>query len=717
MTRWRMAAVFLAACAGFVVIAGTGYVIGQGKPADPPAATGATPTAPAAAKTDLAGDPLPAGAIARLGTARFRFHGFGPWLRLTFTGTSVVGLGNTGRGWFIRSWDATTGQLTGEFSDPDLSQWSAEPSPDGTLAVLLGSASGDVAKPEPVLRLYDLSTRKPVWTVRPANADRASGLTGRFTPDGKRFLTVSGADLRVWDVQSGSELARQTVRIAPSRFELSPDGKTAALTGPGNRELYVWDWEGGANPRRIDIGTQTYVQGLAFTPDGRTVYVLGNGVNIRGFDVATRKPAGRLDVGPHAQWLSYSPDGKTLAVGYANSMGRNPREYSVALWDARTGKETGRLEAGRSHPYRGVWSRDGARFAAATENRIWVWDAASQRPVGPDAAGHDETISQLTFAPDGRLFTAGLDQTVRAWDPATGRELLKLTMANRVRGLAVSPDGSLVAGSGLRNDFRIWDAKTGKELFKLLGHGELGGQRRLRFSTDEQTLQSYGDDYYVRAWDLTSGKLKAEHQFRPASRNGMGVMDDDEEASGGGYLPRVMDFGPDGNTFVQSTDKDVQVIAVDTGKERVRFEADPQWVDALAVSADGKRLVTVGPGVPPPPKGALRGRIGPTELLVTVWDLKDVKPITKFRVPVSMGRLWGPLAFTPDGRQVVTGAFEPVLRFFDAKTGEPVGTIDLPNQPESLAFDAPGRRVAVGFLDTTALIYDVAAALKPAKKE
>jgi WD40 repeat protein len=58
-----------------------------------------------------------------------------------------------------------------------------------------------------------------------------------------------------------------------------------------------------------------------------------------------------------------------------------------------------------------------------------------------------------------------------------------------------------------------------------------------------------------------------------------------------------------------------------------------------------------------------------------------------------------------------------VLRFFDAKSGEQVGTLDLPYRAECVAFSPDGKRVAVGFLDTTGLVYDLATALKPAKKE
>jgi WD40 repeat protein len=356
--------------------------------------------------------------------------------------------------------------------------------------------------------------------------------------------------------------------------------------------------------------------------------------------------------------------------------------------------------------------------AIVAGERLWVWDAKTGELLNPTRAGHDATIRTLAFAPDGRVFTGSLDQTIRAWDPTTGKELFSIPMLGPLGGIAVSRDGSLLAGSALGDDQRVWDSKTGKEILKLHGHGRLGGQRQVQFSADDQTLVSYGDDYFLRAFSLTSGKLTAEHRFWPSLPRSQGESEEDADKRFGGFMQRVMDFGPDGNTFVQSRGKDVEVIDIDTGKERVRFEADPQFVEALAVSADGKRLVTAGRGVPPPPPGKFADRgIGPTDFQVTVWDLVTCKPIKNFRVRAPMPRWWGPLAFTPDGKQVVTGPFEPVLRFFDATTGEAVGTIDLPNRPEAIAFDGPGKRVAIGFVDTTALIYDVSAAMKPPPKK
>jgi WD40 repeat protein len=346
---------------------------------------------------------------------------------------------------------------------------------------------------------------------------------------------------------------------------------------------------------------------------------------------------------------------------------------------------------------------------------VCVFDVKAGKLLGPDLPGHDGGIRAIAFAPDGRVFTCGYDRTVRAWDPATGKPGLTLLMDTRyVLGLAVSPDGSLVAASGLRNDFPVWDAKTGKEVFRLPGHGDTGGVRKLRFSADEQTLLSWGDDWTLRAFDTLTGKLKSEHSFIPKE-----FLDKEDpqvrmKIEFGGIDPFYADLGPDGKTLVLAKGKDVFAYAADTGKERFKVEADPQRVDKLALSADGKWLATAGPGDErgkvPGPGGS---EVWPPHQVV-IRDMGTAAIVARFRFP-TQGTKVSVLAFTPDGRRVVTASWaDAELRFWNAKTGAPVGTLELPYRPECVAFSPDGKLLAVGFLDTTALVYDVDKALKAA---
>jgi WD40 repeat protein len=215
----------------------------------------------------------------------------------------------------------------------------------------------------------------------------------------------------------------------------------------------------------------------------------------------------------------------------------------------------------------------------------------------------------------------------------------------------------------------------------------------------------------MRAWDLATGKLKIERKFRPAS---LGPEADDDELRREQEMlmmfdHRRVDVGADGNTLVMGMNKDVSVYALDTGKERFKLAADEQHVQSVVLSADTKRLATAGPG---PPKVAAAET--QREYQVTVWDMKEAKQLCRFRAP---GDTFFPvMGFTPDGKRVVTGSGEEALRFWDAETGKAVGSIELPRKPTRVAFSPDGKRVAIAFYDPTVLVFDVSAAMTPAKE-
>jgi RNA polymerase sigma factor (sigma-70 family) len=125
--------------------------------------------------------------------------------------------------------------------------------------------------------------------------------------------------------------------------------------------------------------------------------------------------------------------------------------------------------------------------------------------------GHTDGVMVVAFSPDGKRALSGgvcygdRDPTVRLWEVATGKELLKLEgHTEGVYSLAFLAGGKQAVSGSADGTIRLWDLETGKELKRYEGHeGTVYG---LDVSRDGKLLLTGGEDSTVRLWDTESGK-------------------------------------------------------------------------------------------------------------------------------------------------------------------------------------------------------------------
>src|SRR5439155_24835501 len=108
------------------------------------------------------------------------------------------------------------------------------------------------------------------------------------------------------------------------------------------------------------------------------------------------------------------------------------------------------------------------------------------------------------------------DDTVRVWDAATSKQRRMHRLNSWVRGIALSADGKFLATSAFDDTVRLFAIDDGLEIYRLPGHGTVGGLRTLEFSRDRKSLLSFGDDFYLRRWDVKTGRALREHAIRPS---------------------------------------------------------------------------------------------------------------------------------------------------------------------------------------------------------
>jgi RNA polymerase sigma factor (sigma-70 family) len=348
-----------------------------------------------------------------------------------------------------------------------------------------------------------------------------------FPPDGKSIavaefgMTVSlhtldefGMTVRLHDLSTGRDLLPTAGHRAGIWGAAASSDDRIIATGGDDGVVLLWDRATGRELRRLD-GQQVYVRSVAFSPDNRSLFALGNDQThlrrtLRAWDVTTGRELWRFHGEPaEMQTLASSPDGKVLAVA-------GPER--VLLLDAATGKQPRGLTGPRERPITLAFSSDGRTLHASGEGRhLHRWDVATGVHTQKSCEGlGDRRAWATTFSPDGQLLVlGGWAPNLAIVDVATGRIIRRLEgksagYSGSVFGVAFSPDGRTLAWAGpVDGVIRLVEVATGQERHHLTG--PRWKILALTFTADGQSLISAAEDTTALVWDL-SGKLGADRQ-------------------------------------------------------------------------------------------------------------------------------------------------------------------------------------------------------------
>ncbi len=704
---------------GLILLFALGYASGIGKCANP-LQREKQAEAKQTASTDLYGDPLPAGAIARLGTLRFRHGSSLNDLLVSPDGRTFISAGGNS----VEIWDAQTGLRLRQFPFATLFVYSVELTPDGKLLAVAQARSQK-------MRFWDLTSGEE---VHPFGDDAPQSARAALSPNGELLATLDGPrppTVSIWDMRKGKKIRTiEGVEHLPSivrNLVFSPDGNLLAF--PHASGFGVWDVAVGKKLYQLNLGAKVQPGCSAFSSDSKLLAAATFPVpfnpdhTIHLWDMATGKEIGVLK--GHDSYIT-----ALAAVPKRNLLVSASRDGTIRFWDLATRRETSRHSS---------YSQTRA-FAFYRDGRTMIWgdgNGAIHR-LNVDKGREDRTPAEkanaldwVAFSPDGQTLISTGEGKIGLWEPLTGKprefvdaqvpfaaqktlssdgKMLALSEPNKgqivlfnvaagrlVRRLGgqlgrvyfcrFSPDARLLAAGSLEeNTVRVWDTTRGKELIRLDGQTKPGS---LAFSPDGKTLASASvqprGDYTVRLWDLATGKEIWRQKTLPWAAMDMAFAPDGRTLALGGGLPGQ-----------SNQPGEVHLWEAATGKELRRLEGHRDQVRSLAFSADGRMLATgsldrtirlwevatggerrrfqnqkqSSTGVCLSPDGRLLASAGWGDTSALVWDLtgrfRDSQFQTRHLSVEEMNRCWNDLA-QPDAARA--------YRSICSLIGSPKGTI------------------------------------------
>jgi WD40 repeat protein/tRNA A-37 threonylcarbamoyl transferase component Bud32 len=500
----------------------------------------------------------------------------------------------------------------------------------------------------------------------PGKHERVSGLA--FYPNGKTLASAGDLTLKVWDVAKrelrftthGQSVPAQGIVFHPNGGLFAPGAwstrvscyradngsrtldlafhpdeirclatcPTVQLLATGGETGVVRLWELSGFDLLHDFRGHTRpVTGVAVAPDGQTLASAGLDGTLRLWDVTNRAHRRRLGHEGVYQGLAISPDGKTLAAGWADY----PATFQVRLFALATGRVLQTLSGFGHEVPRILFSPDGKTLATVDHtNRLRLWEVATGRER---ACGFRQqyTNDGIAFSPDGKQLLLGReDGRILVCDATTLAEQASLEAApGRVNSLAFSANGkTLFAGSLARTQVKRWHTDSWEELAALEFDVPVAG---LACAHQSDLLAVALSGVRVVLWDVKKGEEVARLQHHIA----------------GG--PREISFWPGDSTLAVAGGGYRWFWDVPTRTLRRGLRDPGNYGDTLAFHPrDGRTVATIA-----------------REKTPVLWDLETYRIRRLGETPLHGVAA---LAFTPDGKTLITASKDPPVRFVRAET-------------------------------------------------
>lgn len=643
-------------------------------------------------------DPLPRGALLRLGAFRLRHcEGLGA---VSFSPDGKL-IATIGRDHAVCLWDRATGKLLHRIQEDNADYQVLGFSPDSkqlVLAYVLRDRCEGC-----FMKMYEVDSGD---FLRKLSGHEQPIYQIAFMPDGNSFFSISCDQLIRWDAATGRALQQRSLDWPTGVVAVAPQHRLLVFASSKREDPFIRiiDLLTGKEKFSIqgELKTVAYNRGtgkgiskavkpeqpivsLAVSPDGKIIASGSPFECIRLWDSASGKLLQCLADMQGGISLCFSPDGKMLASGSMNGL--------VRFWDVATGKEIRKLEGYKGWVNMLAYSPDGKMLAmaGADARTLHLWEVQTGKDLRY-AQGHLGQVHALAFSGDGRYLAsassdrADEDKTIRLWDTVSGKELFGFGEPhNKLLCLAFSPDGTkLVFATEQEPLPRLVPVKTGKtiEYFQPEAKKKTTDYdfriMTVAFSPDGRFLAGGTTDGQILLWETATGKYLRSWR---------------------GHLTLITSvaFSPDGQQLLSaSEDRSLRLWDAGSGKELKLLAKTEDTFRGLTFSPDGKLAAAQSIW---------------WEGKVYLWNLETGKDLK--RIPLAKKKI-NQIAFSPNGKMLALGDVDGAITLFEVATGKPRASFrGHLSEITALRFSHDGSKLATGSGDTTILVWDVTAGSMP----